>query len=95
MRVPGSCVSAELLADTKFRAVGRGTNQGKEKPRRDYAQDGFLVGLDGEGVFEFFHPRFQVFNLSLLLSQQQVFYPVKPCLPWYATRPLLPLWRWF
>ena len=35
------------------------------------------ISLDGEGVFEVLHPRFQVFNLPLLLGQQQMFNAVQ------------------
>jgi hypothetical protein len=41
-------------------------------------KDGGSLGLDGEGIFKALHPLFQVFNLPLLLSQQQVFDPVQP-----------------
>ena len=33
------------------------------------------VLLDREGVFEFFHPRLQILDFSLLLFQEQVFNP--------------------
>src|SRR5882724_41962 len=36
-----------------------------------------LRSLDGEGVFEFFHPRFQILDLALLIFQEQVFDAVK------------------
>jgi hypothetical protein len=32
-----------------------------------------LRSLDGEGVFEFFHPRLQMLDFALLVFQEQVF----------------------
>jgi hypothetical protein len=33
----------------------------------------FTGGLDGEGVFEFFHPGFQILDFSPLLFDEQMF----------------------
>jgi hypothetical protein len=41
------------------------------------AGDAVLRSLYGEGVFEFFHPRFQILDFALLLFQEQVFDPVQ------------------
>jgi hypothetical protein len=35
------------------------------------------LGLDGEGVFEFFHACLQILDFSLLLFEQQMFDPVQ------------------
>jgi hypothetical protein len=35
--------------------------------------------LDGEGVFTFLHALFHVFNLLLLLRQQEMFNPIESC----------------
>jgi hypothetical protein len=33
--------------------------------------------LEGEGVFEFFHPGLQILDFSLLFFQEQIFYALK------------------
>jgi hypothetical protein len=59
-----------LLADTKDTTVGKSTT----KPTKSrHALAAFCVWLDGEGVFEFFHPRFQILDFAPLLFDEQVF----------------------
>jgi hypothetical protein len=42
------------------------------------AGDAVLCSLDGEGIFEFLHPRFQILDFALLFFQEEVFDPVEP-----------------
>ena len=62
--------------DTEFQTIGE-ENWRKERTGlgHDARARGSLVDLvlDGEGVFEFLHARFQILDFSPLLFQEQMF----------------------
>ena len=49
----------------------------KSRPHGERLRESWGIGqrprLEGEGVFEFFHPRLQILDLALLFFQEQVF----------------------
>jgi hypothetical protein len=68
----------ELWAETVRRgAVNRGGLRTQRPPGHGGSGCGMARGpvcrLDGEGVFEFLHPRLQILDFALLLFQEQVF----------------------
>jgi hypothetical protein len=55
------------------------TGEGKKNRRVTMAARMTNLLLNGEGVFEFFHPRFQILDLASLFFQEEVLDPVQAC----------------
>jgi hypothetical protein len=70
-QVEGCRVYAEVLADSEIAAVGERTNEAT-KNRPEHSRRAALLWLDGEGVFECLHARFQVLDFAPLLFHEQV-----------------------
>jgi hypothetical protein len=56
---------------------GSGAGLGQPKAAIPWRLSSLNFLLDGEGVFEFFHALFQVFNFPFPCCQEQVFNPLK------------------